>query len=100
MMKTENQTKLQRKGITISVSPEVKARRTIFARRILPHVGNKTAEELKTEIELQQHWAKINCVTKIKDYTHNKNRISRQPQHKKLSKPDYWVSAPLSHHNN
>ena len=70
MMITDNQTKLQRKGIAISVPPEVKARRTIFARRILPHVGNKTAEELKTEIELQQHWAKINCVTKIKDYTH------------------------------
>ena len=54
----------------MTVPPEVRANRSVFVRRVMPHVGSRPANELKEEIEQQQDWAKINEITKIKDYTH------------------------------
>ena len=70
ILKTENQNKLKIKGITVTVPPEVRANRSVFVRRVMPHVGSRPAHELKEEIEKQQDWAKINEITKIKEYTH------------------------------
>ena len=91
LMKTEIQTVLTQKGITISVPPEVKEKKTIFARRVLPHVGTKTPDEIKTEIERHQNWAKINTITKIRDYTKYKKKIivgrnERSPSSKTFNK--------------
>lgn len=50
--------------------PEVRARRTVFIRQIDHHVGNQTAETIKTEIETINRGIKLTDVIKIKDYTH------------------------------
>ena len=34
------------------------------------HIGAKVAQEIKQEIEYENHWANVAQVAKIKDYTH------------------------------
>ena len=78
ILKSENQNKLKIKGVTVTVPPEVRAKRSVFVRRVMPHVGSRSALELKEEIEKHQTWATINEITKIKDYSHVfKNRVCR-----------------------
>ena len=51
LLKPVNKEKLKKKGIEVQTPIELKARRTVFMRRLDRHVGQHTAEEIKTEIE-------------------------------------------------
>lgn len=57
-------------GLNIIMPPEIKAKRTIFVRKVDKEIGSHTAEEIKANLELNNQWMKIAEVTKIKDYTH------------------------------
>lgn len=70
LLKPENTTRLNNDNIKIAVPPELKARRSVFVRKIHPFVGLKTDIELADEIERLQDWAKVENIIKIKDYTH------------------------------
>ncbi|KAF2350869.1 hypothetical protein FHG87_018376 [Trinorchestia longiramus] len=52
------------------ISPDLRAKRTIFIRQLDSSIGKLTSEEITREIKTQQLWAKILEVTKIKNYTH------------------------------
>ena len=51
LLKQEIKNKLKLKGIEVQIPMEMKARRTIFMRRLDKHVGEHTKEEIKEEIE-------------------------------------------------
>lgn len=63
-------TELAKINLQPVIPPDVRARRTIFVRQVDRIVGTKTADEIKTELETQQHWLRITEIIKIKDYTH------------------------------
>ena len=70
LLKPEIKNKLRQKGIEVQIPMEMKAKRTLFLRRLDRHVGEHSKEEIKAEIEKNQDWAGEVSVTKIKDYTH------------------------------
>ena len=70
LLKQEVKNKLKQKGIEIQTPIEMKAKRTIFMRKLYKHVGEHSKEEIKAEIEKNQEWAKEVNVIKIKEYTH------------------------------
>lgn len=57
-------------GLVVVMPPEMKARRSVFVRKVDPYVGRHSAEEIKAEIERNQPSLRIEEVIKIKDYTH------------------------------
>ena len=57
-------------NISARISPEVRAKRSLFLRRVDAYVGEHTAEELKIEFEAQNAWLKIREVFRMKDYNH------------------------------
>lgn len=61
---------LKKHNLSVRVPPEIKARRSLFVRRVDSWVGAHTAEEIKQDLELNQPWLKIREIIKIKDYTH------------------------------
>ena len=61
---------LKELNLTARIPPDVRARRSLFLRRIDAYVGAHTAQELKSELEHQNNWLKIREVFKIKEYTH------------------------------
>ena len=73
LLKPEVKNKLKQKGIEVQIPMEMKAKRSLFLRRLDRHVGDHSKEEIKAEIEKNQEWAKEVSVTKIKDYTRFKN---------------------------
>ena len=50
--------------------PDIRARRSIFIRQVDSTVGQKTADDIKTEIQRLQPDVKVHEIIKIKDYTH------------------------------
>ena len=54
LLKEETKNKLKRKGIDLQTPIELKARRTVFVRRVDRHVGSHSPEEIKEEIEKNQ----------------------------------------------
>ena len=61
---------LKKLNFVARIPPEVRARRSLFLRRIDAYVGAHTAAEIKTELETQNNWLKVREVFTIKDYTH------------------------------
>ena len=61
---------LKKLNLVARIPSELRARRSLFLRRIDAYVGAHTANELKTELESQNPWLKVREVYKIKDYTH------------------------------
>lgn len=61
---------LERIGLSVRIPPELRARRSIFCRRIDSYVGEHTPQQLKTELEKENKWMKVREVIKFKDYTH------------------------------
>ena len=70
LLKPEIKDKLKKKGIEVQMPLEMKARSSVFLRRLDKHVGDHTKEELQEELRTQQEWAKDAIVIKIKDYSH------------------------------
>lgn len=54
----------------VLMPPELKAKRSVFVRKVDEVVGKQNAEDIKEEIERQNSWLKVDEVIKIKDYTH------------------------------
>ena len=50
LLKTEIKNKLKQKGIEVQTPIEMKAKRTLFMRRLDKHVGDHSKEEIKAEI--------------------------------------------------
>ena len=57
-------------GITVVTPPEIRAKRSVFIRQLDSSFGKHTAEEIKTELEDKNEWAKVEEVIKISTYTH------------------------------
>ena len=57
-------------GLSVIIPPEIKAKRSIFVRRLDARIGKNNAEDIKEELERVNNWMKIDEVHKIKDYTH------------------------------
>ena len=70
LLKNETKTQLRKSGIEVITPIEMKARRSVFVRRLDRHVGGHTGEEIKEELERKQEWIIDVGVIKIKDYTH------------------------------
>ena len=56
-------------NLTAVIPPDVRARRTIFARQVDTSVGSRTPDELRDEIQ-RQNQVDVTDIIKIKDYTH------------------------------
>lgn len=57
-------------GLSVFMPPEIKARRSLFARKVDHHIGKHTPTEILKEIEEKNYGVKLSEVIKIKDYTH------------------------------
>ena len=57
-------------NLSVRIPPQVRAKRSLFLRRIDAFVGSHSPEEIKEELEAQNPWLKVREVFKIKDYTH------------------------------
>ena len=66
LMKGETKVKLNKVGIEVLTPIELKARKSVFVRRLDRHVGSHTREELKEEIEKNHDWVRDVNVVKIK----------------------------------
>ena len=62
--------KFDNKGYDLVAPPELRAKKTVFIRKLDKHIGARDGQEIKNEIEKQNTWAKVAQVIKIKDYTH------------------------------
>ena len=51
LLKTEIKSKLKEKGIEVQTPVEMKARRTIFMRRLDKHVGEHSKEEIRKKLK-------------------------------------------------
>ena len=61
---------LKRLNLVARISPEVRARRSLFLRRIDAYVGAHIVTEIKTKLEEQNKWLEVREVNKMKDYIH------------------------------
>lgn len=57
-------------GITVITPPEIRAKRSIFIRKIEEDVGSHTEQEIKNELEDKNSWMSVAEVIKIKNYYH------------------------------
>lgn len=57
-------------GLAVFMPPEIKAKRSLFARQVDHNIGKHTASQIKEEIEDKNHGMSITEIIKIKDYTH------------------------------
>ena len=70
LMTDEAQIALAKINLKSTLPPEMRAKRSIFARQVDSTVGLRDAGEIKDEISKNHTWAKIDEIVKIKDYTH------------------------------
>ena len=70
ILRSEIKDKLLKKGIQVQTPMEMKAKKTIFLRRLDRHVGQHSSQEIEEDIRRCNNWAKEVIVNKIKDYTH------------------------------
>ena len=70
LLRKDTREKLKKKGIEVQIPMEIKARKTVFLRRLDRHVGQHSKEQLEEEIKRNHQWAREVVVTKIRDYTH------------------------------
>lgn len=61
---------IEKIGLQIIVPPETKARRSIILRQLDQIIGSNTPDDIKTEMERENDWLKIEEVIKMKNYTH------------------------------
>jgi hypothetical protein len=69
MLTTDSKKKLQDIGYDIVMPMDFRAKRTIFARQLDPHVGSNTSADLIKDIEARNLWAKVEDIIKFKDRT-------------------------------
>ena len=63
-------------NLSVKVPPEIRARRSLFIRQVDQHIGQKSLEEIKTELIKNHNWLKKCEVTKIKSlHTYFKIRM-------------------------
>lgn len=62
--------KLKKINLTAVIPPELKSKRTIFARQLDSHAGQHSPEEIQAELEKNHPYMKGVQTIKIKDYTH------------------------------
>ena len=55
----------KKKGIEVQTHIELKARRSVFLRRLDRHVGIHRKDEIEKDLENQQEWVKGALVVKI-----------------------------------
>ena len=70
LLRSEMTKKFEERGYDLVAPPELRAKKTIFIRKLDRHIGDRNSDEIKTEIETQNTWAKVAQVIKIKEYTH------------------------------
>lgn len=70
IMCSEAKTELEKLGLQIIVPPETRARRSIILRQLDQIIGSNTPEDIKSEIERENDWIKVEEVIKMKNYTH------------------------------
>ena len=61
---------LRKLNLNVRIPPQVRAKRSLFLRRVDAFVGSHSPEEIKAELEAQNPWLKVREIFKIKDYTH------------------------------
>ena len=61
---------LRRINLSVKIPPEIKARRSLFCRKIDLSVGEHSPEEIRNELQRKQPWLKIREIIKFKTYTH------------------------------
>lgn len=61
---------IEKIGLQLIVPPETKARRSIILRQLDQIIGSNTPDDIKTEMERENDWLKIEEVIKMKNYTH------------------------------
>ena len=70
LLSTKGAETLRKLNLIARIPPQVRARRSLFLRRVDSFVGAHSPVELKNELEAQKPWLKVREVFKIKDYTH------------------------------
>ena len=63
--------KLAKLNLETATTPKLRAAMTVFISGIPRHVGNRTADEIKTELRQSNPWLSDITVYKIRDYYHN-----------------------------
>ena len=52
------------------IPPELIASRTVVFRQLMKHIGEETADNIKTELETKNTWLKIDKIIKLNNITH------------------------------
>ena len=61
---------LAKLNLETATTPKLRAARTVFISGLPRHVGNRTVDEIKTELKHSNPWLSDVTVYKIKDYYH------------------------------
>ena len=61
---------IKKLGLETNVPPKVRAQRSVICRQLDPHVGARTADEIKTEINSSNSSLTVEQIIKFRDYTH------------------------------